>query len=175
VTLAARLGRSAVVPFCALLLVGLGAAADGTTAATLNVKARFPKEVGAVDRGTDIPVLLPRGLPADVTVRKLYLTGLHQPDRWSLVIADAPRCGTSTACFVASFAGRRGDLVAPPNLSLPGGQPARYVPPRCGASCGPARLTFVVGDVVFEWRVKDPPAGGAAALSRLAGDAIARR
>ena len=40
---------------------------------------------------------------------------------------------------------------------------------------GPATLTFVVGDVVYEWRVKDPPAGGAKTLARLAGAAIARR
>ena len=172
---AARLGRVGVVPLAALLLAGPGAAADGSTAATLDVRARFPQEVAAVARGTGIRVLLPRTIPADETVRKLYLTGFHHPDRWSLAIGAAPRCGTATACFVASFEGRRGILAATPNLRLPGGQPARYVPPRCGASCGPATLTFVVGDVVYAWRVKAPPAGGAKALSQLAADAIARR
>jgi hypothetical protein len=175
VTRTARLARAAAVPLGALVLASPGVAADGATATTLDVRARFSKEVAAVDRGTKIRVLLPRALPADETVRRLYLTGFHHPDRWSLTIAAAPRCGTSTACFVASFEGRRGMLVARSNVRLPGGQPARYVPPRCGASCGPATLTFVVGDVVYEWRVKDPPAGGAKALSRLAGAAIARR
>jgi hypothetical protein len=163
------------VPLGALLLAAPGGAADGSTATPLDVRARFPKEVAAVERGTEIRVLLPRALPGDPAVRRLYLTGFHHPDRWSLTVAAAPRCGTSTACFVASFEGRRGDLVARPNLGLPGGQAARYVPARCGASCGPATLAFVVGDVVYEWRVKDPPAGGAKALSQLAGDAIARR
>ena len=170
-----RLARAVAVPLGALLLAAPGGAADGPAATTLDVRARFPKEVAAVDRGTEIRVLLPRAIPGDSTVRRLYLTGFHHPDRWSVTIAAAPRCGTSTACFVASFEGRRGVLVARSNLRLPGGQAARYVPPRCGASCGPATLTFVVGDVVYEWRLKAPPAGGAKALSQLAGAAIARR
>ena len=172
---ARRLALATAVPLGALVLAAPGGAADGPTATTLDVRTQFPKEVAAVDRGTEIRVLLPRALPRDATVRRLYLTGFHHPDHWSLTIAAAPRCGTSTACFVASFQGRRGVLVARSNLRLPGGQAARYVPPRCGASCGPATLTFVVGEVVYEWRVKDPPAGGAKALSQLAGAAIARR
>ena len=133
-TRTARIARAAAVPLGALLLAAPGGAADGATATTLDVRARFPKEVAAVDRGTKIRVLLPGALPADETVRRLYLTGFHHPDRWSLTIAAAPRCGTSTACFVASFEGRRGVLVARSNVRLPGGQQARYVPPRCGAS-----------------------------------------
>ena len=60
--------------------------------------------------------------------RKLYLAGLHHPERWSVTIGAAPGCGNATACFVASFAGRRGAVLARPNLRLPGGQRARYRP-----------------------------------------------
>ena len=92
--------------------------------------------------------------------RKLYLAGLHHPERWSVTIGAAPSCGTATACFVASFAGRRGAVLARPNLRLPGGQRARYLPIRCGASCGPASISFLHRDVLYDWRLKEPPPGG---------------
>ena len=79
-TRAARLARAAAVPLGALLLAAPGGAADGATATTLDVRARFPKEVAAVDRGTR-SASAPRALPADETVRRLYLTGFHHPDR----------------------------------------------------------------------------------------------
>jgi hypothetical protein len=162
----------------ALAAAGLGGAtagraADSPSAATLDVRARFATQIASITRGTDIRVLLPRAVPFGNGDRTLYLAGLHHPDRWSVTIVASPSCGVATACFVASFAGRRGGALARPNLRLPGGQRARYVPIRCGASCGPAMLSFLHRDVLYDWRLKEPPAGGAAALARLAGDAIA--
>ncbi len=173
-----RATNATLVCLAVLLAAGLvgagdGAAASTAAAETLDVRAQFAKPVAAIKRGTEIHVLLPRALPLEVGNRTLYLQARHHPDSWSMTIGAAPSCGTATACFVASFAGRRGAVMSRPNLRLPGGQPARYVPIRCGASCGPARLSFLHRDVVYDWQIKDPPAGGAKALARLAADAIA--
>ena len=171
-TNAALLGVATLV-LVSFVGVSSGRAAGSPAATALDVKARFAKQIAAVKRGTDIPVLLPASLPTMTSYRKLYLAGLHHPERWSVTIGAAPGCGSATACFVASFAGRRGAVLARPNLRLPGGQRARYLPIRCGASCGPASISFLHRDVLYDWRLKEPPPGGGKALAQLAGAAIA--
>ena len=158
----------------ALVVAGLAGAAGraGEPPATLDVRARFPKLIAEIARGTEIRVLLPRAVTSS-NVKKLYFDGIYGRDRWSATIGGAPSCGTATACFVASFAGRRGAVLQRANLRLRGGQRARYVPIRCGASCGPATLSFLHLGVRYDWRLKEPPPGGATALARLAADAIA--
>jgi hypothetical protein len=47
-----------------------------------------------------------------------------------------------------------------------------YLPIGCGASCSPASLWFVRGDVLYSWQIKDPPRETRNALVRMANDAI---
>ena len=123
---------------------------------------------------TPLPVLLPPTLPWGGVVPKLYLTGEVTARRWRISIAAAPGCRNATACFVASFDGTLADaLPKPSNLRLPGGQPAAYTPIRCGASCGPAMLSFLHRGALVTWRLKEPPRGGPRALALLAAAAIA--
>jgi len=166
----------ALLCLAALVAAGLAGASAGRAGeppATLDVRARFPKLIAEIARGTEIRVLIPRAVTSSNVKEKLYFDGIYGPDRWSATIGAAPSCGTATACFVASFAGRRGAVLQRANLRLPSGQRARYVPIRCGASCGPATLSFLHLGVRYDWRLKEPPPGGARVLARLATDAIA--
>ena len=140
-----------------------------TRNSTIQLRALFRDEIRTLAVRTAIPVLLPPTLPWSGTVPKLYLSGQATTPRWRISVAAAPACRNATACFVASFEGvRAAALPKTPNLRLPGGQPAVYTPIRCGASCGPATLTFLHRGVVVTWRLKEPPRGGASALVRLA-------
>lgn len=154
--------------------LGLGLVATGAEAGTIPLPAVFASQVRALDRKTDVPILLPSRLPWSGRVPRLYPAAYTAGRGWVLSLAGAPRCGGASACFVASFAGRPGARLAKAsNLRLPGGQAARYEPIRCGASCGPATLQFVYRGTVQTWKLEDPPSGGAAALGRLAASAIA--
>jgi hypothetical protein len=156
---------------CVLAALVTAAAA---TAAPIDLPTLAAKQIGALDRKTQVPILLPDKLPWAGTTPKLYLDGWTTGRGWGLAVAAAPRCGGANACFVATFeATRGGALPAPSNLRLKGGQRAYYVPIRCGASCGPASLWFRHGGVLYAWQLKEPPKGGKAALARLAEAAIA--
>ena len=167
-----------VLLIVASLAVRGGEAAHGsmvsTSDSTIRLRALFRDEIQTLALRTAIPVLLPPTLPWSGEVPKLYLTGQATTPRWRISVAAAPGCRNATACFVASFEGVRATaLPKAPNLRLPGGQPAVYTPIRCGASCGPATLTFLHRGVVVTWRLKEPPRGGSPALARLAAAAIA--
>lgn len=149
-----------------------GRDAEGST---IDVRELFPRQVAVVKRRTSIPVLLPRALPWDGRLPRLHLRGVVSRERWSITLAAAPDCGRSTACFIASFEAVRGGRLLRTNLRLAGGQRARYLPIRCGASCGPATLRFVAAGVLYDWRLKEPPPGGARAFARLAAEALASR
>jgi hypothetical protein len=163
--------RAALASVVAAALLG----AAGAAAAPIDLPTLAAAQIRSLDRRTDVPILLPARLPWSGTRPRLYLDSWTTGKRgWGLAVAAAPRCGGANACFVATFeATRGGKLPAPSNLRLRGGQRAYYVPIRCGASCGPASIWFVHGGVLHAWQLKEPPAGGKAAMARLAAAAIA--
>jgi hypothetical protein len=157
----------------ACLIVPAGIPAAGATNASVDPARVFAKQIAALNRKTTVPILLPRSLPGDAT-RRLYPSAWTVPRGWVLSLAGAPRCGGANACFLASFAGRRGGVLPrPANVRLPNGDRAYYKPITCGASCSPASLWFVHRGVLHAWQLKDPPPGGRAAVVRLAASAIA--
>lgn len=152
---------------------GEASAGSGRATSTIELRKLFPREIRRIALRTTVSVLLPPKLPWAGVVPRLYLTGRSSKDRWSITVAAAPGCGTATACFVASFEGRRGaPLPKAANVRLPGGQPAAYTAIRCGASCSPASLGFLRRGTLVTWKLKEPPKGGARALARLVPAAI---
>lgn len=124
-------------------------------------------------KATQVAVLLPTYLELGGGARKLYASGAGRRTSWVLSLGAVPRCGGATACFVASFAGDRGQrLPGRSNVRLSGGVRGLYQPISCGASCSPASLWFVYRGVLYSWQVKDPPRRVRAALVRMANAAI---
>ncbi len=155
-----------------LAAIATGGPATGAGQPTIDPSRVFAKQIRALQRTTDVPILLPPSLPRSVP--RLYPSAWTVPRGWVLSLAGAPRCGGANACFLASFEGRRGAaLPRPANVTLPNGDRAYYKPITCGASCSPASLWFVHRGVLHAWQLKDPPPGGRAAVVRLAAAAIA--
>jgi hypothetical protein len=163
---------AALALLCAATLLVAIPSADATSTSVDPARV-FAKQIQALKRKTDVPILLPRALPGDPSQR-LYASAWTVPRGWVLSLAGAPRCGGANACLLASFEGRRaGQLPRPANVRLPNGGRAYYKPITCGASCSPASLWFVHRGVLHAWQLKDPPPGGHAAVVRLAASAIA--
>ena len=107
------------------------------------------KPLIAVNKATDLPVLLPSRLTTQQ--RKLYSSGRGSKDRYSFEIGAVRGCGTATACYVAGFRARRGGTPAEGReVELAKGLTGSFQRSRCGASCGPARLQWVQKGVLYE-------------------------
>jgi hypothetical protein len=157
----------------ALAVLCAAATASASTSGPIDLPTVAAKQIRIIDGKTRVPILLPTRLPWSGRVPRLYPVGWTTRGGWGLALDAAPQCGGANACFVASFeATSGGRLPARSNLRLPGSESAYYLPIRCGASCGPASIWFVADGVLHAWQLKEPPAGGKAAMARLAASAI---
>lgn len=169
----------AFAPRAGRLLVGLLLAAALASSAVAASPGRYDllrtlrTQITAVKAKTSVPVLLPHYLPVAGRAVKAYPSGKATPAGWQLSLAGTPRCGGADACFLAQFNAQRGSRVpGRPNLRLPTGDRALYLPMSCGASCAPAELLFQHGGVLYTWQVKDAPRKAKAVLAQLAAEAI---
>jgi hypothetical protein len=153
----------------------LSASALAASATNVDLLKTFGTQLSTITKKTSVPVLLPSSLPFAGKVPKLYATGAASANQWALDLAGAPNCGGATACFFASFEGKRGGkLPRKSNLRLAGGDPAVYQASTCGASCSPATLWFTHGGALYTWQDKVISASNTkAVLARLAAEAIA--
>jgi hypothetical protein len=127
-----------------LRLLALSAALAGATV-QVDLPELFADELARVSARTDVPVLLPQRMPVDEDLER-HTSGFGGERRWGLQLASAPDCGGATACFTASFAGRRGGRpFGRRTVRLAGGRTGRFTPLSCGASCAPPRI---------EWRMR---------------------
>jgi len=159
-----------------LLAAAVAAAATITPFKSIDLLKAFRVQLPKIHRTTTVPVLLPRVLPLAGPERfRVYPTGGATRTGWDLELSAAPNCGFATACFVASFEGKRGGrLPLRSNLRLANGDPAVFHDISCGASCAPASLWFVHKGVLYTWQFKDPPPHGTRLImARLAAEAIA--
>jgi hypothetical protein len=162
-----------VVGAASLALVVTAAAWAGS-ASVVDLPTTFRTHLPKVKRASTVPVYLPTKLPLAGPAMKLYPTSAGSKNAWDLELSYAAGCGGATACFGASFEGRRGGkLPFRSNLRLAGGQPAHYRPISCGASCAPANLWFVHRGVLYQYQVKQPLRDTKAALAALANQALA--
>ena len=105
---------------------------------------------------------------------KLYSRGSGGRASYVLSLEGAPNCLGANACFVATFAGKRGGkLPGRPNARLSSGDQAFFRMFSCGGSCSPNSFWFTHRGVLYSWQVKDLPKGERAIMIRMANEAIA--
>jgi hypothetical protein len=139
-------------------------------AAPVNVPAKFSAVLGKVRSKSHLAVRLPSRL--DATVRPSRVFGAVESvrrGRYHLSLGIGRGCHESTACYVASFFGNdRGHVSGRRRVSLARGLSGRFSPISCGASCGPAIVSWRQGGVVYRVEFK----GKKAELVALANSAI---
>jgi hypothetical protein len=149
------------------------ALAAGPTPRNVDLFRAFGPRLAKVKAATNVPILLPRTLPLGGRY-KLYARGSGNRISYVLSLEAAPNCLGANACFVATFAGKRGGkLPGRPNVRLASGDPAIFRLFSCGGSCSPNSFWFTHDGVLYSWQAKDLPKGERTVLVRMANQAIA--
>jgi len=157
-----------------LAAASAGAAlAAGPAPRSVDLLRTFGPRVAKVKAATTVPILLPRTLPLGGRY-KLYSGGSGARTSYLFSLEGAPNCLGANACFVATFAGRRGGrLPGRPNARLSSGDPAIFRLFSCGGSCSPSSFWFTHRGVLYSWQVKDLPKGERAVMIGMANEALA--
>ena len=157
-----------------LAATSAGAAlAAGPAPRNVDLLRTFGPRLAKVKAATNVPILLPRTLPLGGRY-KLYSHGSGARASYVFSLEGAPNCLGANACFVATFAGKRGGkLPGRPNARLSSGDQAFFRMFSCGGSCSPNSFWFTHRGVLYSWQVKDLPKGERAIMIRMANEAIA--
>ena len=157
-----------------LAATSAGAAlAAGPAPRNVDLLRTFGPRLAKVKAATTVPILLPRTLPLGGWY-KLYSRGSGSRTSYVFSLEGAPNCRGANACFVATFAGKRGGkLPGRPNVRLSSGDQAIFRMFSCGGSCSPNSFWFTHRGVLYSWQVKDLPKGERAIMIRMANEAIA--
>lgn len=137
-------------------------------AAPVNLPAKFSSVLGKVRTKSGLKVRLPSRLDARVRPSRVHgaIESVRR-GRYHLSLGVGHGCHESTACYVASFFGG-GKVAGGKHVSLARGLTGRYLPMSCGASCGPASVSWRQGGVAYTIQYK----GKKAQLVALANSAI---
>lgn len=157
-----------------LAATSAGAAlAAGPAPRNVDLLRMFGPRLAKVKAATTVPILLPRALPLGGRY-KLYSRGSSARASYVFSLEGAPNCRGANACFVATFAGKRGGkLPGRPNVRLSSGDQAIFRMFSCSGSCSPNSFWFTHRGVLYSWQVKDLPKGERAIMIRMANEAIA--
>jgi hypothetical protein len=140
----------------AAVVAWIASAAFAAPAGTVSLLRVFSPEIATIKKHSRLPVILPALLPLSSAMTKVFASGGPGRRGWSLELDAAPSCRGANACFLAGFdAVRGGTIPGRANLRLASGDPARFHPVSCGASCSPATLWFTHGGVLYLWQAKD--------------------
>ena len=97
-----------LTPVLLLAVTSTGAAlAAGPAPRNVDLLRTFGPRLAKVKAATNVPILLPRTLPLGGRY-KLYSRGSGARTSYVFSLEGAPNCLGANACFVATFAGRRG-------------------------------------------------------------------
>ena len=103
-------------------------------APTVDLPKLFDGELARIGPKTSVPILLPQTMPDEFD--EYFPTGFGRERRWGLQLGAAKGCGGATACFIASFSGRKGGKpFGERRVKLARGRVGRFQPPR---AAGPA-------------------------------------
>jgi hypothetical protein len=135
--------------FVALLAPATASAADFV----YEVPELVEKPLIAVNKATKLDVLLPTRMTTEH--KRLFSAGSGRARSYHFEIGAVRNCHSATACFVASFRGRRGGKPSNPRkVTLRGGRRGYYRPLSCGASCAAPSLEWVQGGVLYTIEAK---------------------
>ena len=128
----------------------------------------FEDELPSVKDKTEIAVLLPQRMPN--LFDEYFPEASARRRSYDLDLGAAPGCGSATACFVATFTGRKGGQPSgPQRVELARGRIGRFQPLSCGASCSPPSISWRERGATYDIQAK---VGGRRALVRMANSAI---
>jgi hypothetical protein len=137
----------------AKLVTVLVAATLASSAHSIHPYTALKTSLQTVKRHTSVAILLPATLATAGSDPKLFAGGSATATTWDLELSGAPNCGGADACFIAGFDAKRGGKLPTgkgvTSFRLSNGDPARYHPITCGASCAPASLWFTHKGVLY--------------------------
>jgi hypothetical protein len=137
-------------------------------APTVDLPDLFAGELPRVKERTSVPVLLPQTMPDDF--EDYFPTGFGRERRWGLQLGAVEGCGGATACFIATFEGRKGGKpFGRRTVALARGRTGRFTPLSCGASCSPPSIEWKERGATFSIQAK---VRGRRALVKMANSAI---
>jgi hypothetical protein len=154
-------------------LAALLCTAPAASARSYDIPHALSRILGRVAAGADVPIRLPARLALDYD-GGTSADGFGARTSYALDLGATAGCGTSSACSLASFSGRRGGRL--PNggrVPLARGITGAYTPSRCGASCSPPAIRWVQGGVLYAIAAK-VPSSPRTTLVRAANSAIRR-
>jgi hypothetical protein len=140
-----------------LLLCAFAALLAPATASAARFVYEVPelveKPLIAVNKATKLDVLLPTRITTEH--KRLFSAGSGRARSYHFEIGAVRNCHSATACFVASFRGRRGGKPSNPRkVTLRGGRRGYFRPLSCGASCAAPSLEWVQGGVLYTIEAK---------------------
>ena len=153
----------------ALLVVPATAAETGIVSPPKIFKPKLAK----VKAKSGIDVFLPSRIRVYQPTRTRG-TARATDGSYSLELGIGSRCNGANACFLASFTGIKGEQPAfGRKVKLSGGHTGYWKGITCGASCSPAEIQWVEGDVLYAVATKGvTQRQEKATLVRLANSAI---
>jgi hypothetical protein len=122
-------------------------------APTVDLPELFADELPRITARTSVPVLLPQAMPDEFD--DYFPSGFGRERRWGLQLGAAEGCGGATACFIATFSGRKGGTPSGPRrVRLARGRTGRFKPLSCGASCSPPSIEWKERGATFSIQAK---------------------
>ena len=165
--------RLSVVAVALVAVLGATLPSPASAATRINVPTVAAKQVERIAARSPLAIYLPTSFRVNGNGVRAFPTQASNATSWSLSVAYTRNCGGAGACAMAGFyAVKRKKLWEPANVTLAKGVRGRYNPISCGASCGPASISFVRDGVLYEFNVEDPVRPIKAALIALANQAI---
>src|SRR3954453_7159745 len=161
---------TAVVALVAVVAVAVPAlAASGD----VNVPKKFSALIPKVKKKSGLAVRLPSKIHVFVSPSKTYADGSATKKSYFLELDAARNCNAANACFLASFAAKRGGTPAfKKTVSLAHGITGYFKPVTCGGSCSPAFIQWKQGGVLYEIENKGVGKHEKKSMARLANSAI---
>jgi hypothetical protein len=145
---------------CLLVLVGSAVLAFVTPAlaASPNIPTLFAGQITAIKHDRRAPaVLLPSSMPIGSVGPHvpahvhMYPGGGPSGSGYGLELGAVPKCGGVDACFLASFAARKGGKIYPgfTSVTVAGASQAQYHGLLCGGSCSQPQIEYIVKGVLY--------------------------
>lgn len=122
-------------------------------APTVDLPELFEGELDRIGPKTDVPILLPQTMPDEFG--EYHASGSGRALSWGLQLGAVEGCGGATACFIASFSGRKGGRpFGSRRVQLARGRVGRFKPMSCGASCSPPSISWKERGATFSIQAK---------------------
>jgi hypothetical protein len=136
------------------IIVAPVSAADDT--AIVSPPKIFAPKLEKVRTKSGLDVLLPSRVRVYVKASRVAGKAVATDGRYDLQLGVGRRCNGANVCFLASFGAVRGEQPSTEGtrVKLFGGRTGYFFPVSCGASCSPASIEWLEGDVLYSIATK---------------------